>query len=354
MSFFGDMLGAGESLFKNEDALNPDFIPKVLPYRGMQQAQIAGAIKHLLQGRNGRNMFIYGAPGIGKTAATKWVFRDLEDNTDDVYVVYINCWQKNSTYKVFVEACNQLGYKFTQNKNTEELFKVIQNIVNKKAAVFAFDEIDKAEDFDFLYSILGDIYKRSVLLITNYKEWITNLEDRIKSRLLPEMLEFKPYTETETKEILKQRSEYAFVPKVWDGKAFDLVTEKAGALKDIRTGLYLLREAGLSAEEASSKKITVEHAEKAVGKLDDFSIKKSTDLEEDTRLALSIVKENSGSKIGDLYKLYKEKGGAGTYKTFQRKVAKLDKAGLVSTVKTDGGKEGNTTLVSVPKKLTDY
>ncbi len=354
MGLFDEMLGSDESLFKNEEALNPDFVPKVLPYRGMQQQQIANAIKPLMMGRNGRNMFIYGAPGIGKTAATKWVFRDLEDNTDDVYTIYVNCWQKNTTYKVFMEVCDQLGYKFTQNKNTEELFKIIAGIVNKKAAVFAFDEIDKAEDFDFLYSILGDIYKRSVLLITNYKEWITKIEDRIKSRLLPEVLEFKPYSTTETTEILKQRSDYAFIPHVWDDKAFELVTTKAGALKDIRTGLYLLRESGLSAEEASSKKILPEHAEQAVQKLDDFSIKKSTDLEEDTRLALTIVKESSGSKIGDLYKLYKEKGGAGTYKTFQRKVAKLDKAGLVSTTKTAGGKEGNTTLVSVPKKLTDY
>ena len=213
---FKDMLGVGESLFHNEDALNPEFVPKLLPYREMQQHRIAACIKPLVQGRNGRNAFIHGLPGIGKTAAVKWIFRGLEEETDDVHALYINCWQKNTTYQIFVEICHQLGYKFTQNKKTEELFQVIKNIVNKKMAVFCFDEIDKVDDYDFLYAILSDIYKRSVLIITNYPDWLSKLEHRIQSRLLPESLGFKPYSAGETQEILKQRKEVAFVPHVWD------------------------------------------------------------------------------------------------------------------------------------------
>ncbi len=353
MGLFEGMLGAGESLFKNEDALDTEFVPKLLPYRENQQKHIATCIKPLLQERNGRNLFIYGAPGVGKTAAMRWVFRDLEDTTETVVPIYINCWQKNTTYKIIVEICEQLGYRFTQNKNTEELFKVLQGILATKSIVFAFDEIDKTEDFDFLYSILNDIYKRSVFLITNYKEWLDQLEDRIKSRLLPEAIEFAQYNRNETAEILKHRISYAFVPGVWDNKAFEMVVDKAAELKDIRAGLYLLREAGRAAEDNSSKKILPEHAQKAIEKLSDFKIKNSAELEDDSRLVLSVVKENTGQKIGDLYNIYKEKGGMGSYKTFQRRIDKLNEGGFITANKICG-KEGNTTIVSYTKKLTEF
>ena len=82
MGIFGDMLREGESLFKNEDALDGDFIPRNLPYRENQHHHVASVIKPLLMGRNGRNLFICGAPGIGKTAAVKWVLRELEEETN--------------------------------------------------------------------------------------------------------------------------------------------------------------------------------------------------------------------------------------------------------------------------------
>ena len=172
MTLFKDMLGSDESLFKNELALEYSFMPKILPHREDQQRHVAACVKPLLIGKNGKNLFIYGAPGIGKTAAIRFVLNELEEETDEVVPIYINCWQKNTTFKIIVEICEILGYRLTHNKRTEELFAVIKNMLNKKAAVFAFDEIDKLEDFDFLYAILEDVYKKTVLLITNYSEWI--------------------------------------------------------------------------------------------------------------------------------------------------------------------------------------
>ena len=122
--------------------------------------------------------------------------------------------------------CDQLGYRLVHNKRTEELFAVVKNILNKKAAVFAFDEVDKLEEVDFLYDLLEDIYKKSILLITNDPEWLENLDDRVKSRLLPETLEFKPYNLEETRDVLKQRLNYAFVPSVWEDEAFETIVKK--------------------------------------------------------------------------------------------------------------------------------
>ena len=171
MALFKDILHSDESLFRNELALDYSFLPKILPHREEQQRYIAAIIKPLLDGRNGKNLFIYGAPGIGKTAAIRHVINELEEETDEVSAIYINCWQKNSTFKILCEICEQLGYRLTHNKRTEELFAVAKNMLNKKAAVFALDEADKLEEIDFLYDLLEEVYKKSILLITNDKDF---------------------------------------------------------------------------------------------------------------------------------------------------------------------------------------
>ncbi len=354
MGLFDDMLNSEESLIKNDEALDFEFVPKIMPYRENQHKYIAECIKPLFQGRSGRNLFISGSPGIGKTAAVKNVFRDLEEQTDDIVPVYINCWQKNTTYKVILAICETLNYKFTQNKKTEELFKVVKNIINKQSAVFAFDEVDKLEDLDFLYSILEEIYKKTVILITNYKEWIINLDPRIKSRINLDTIHFNAYNEAETIGILKKRIQSAFVAGVWEEEAIRLISKKTYETKDIRQGIYLLRESGLIAESESSKKIKVEHAKNAVGKINEFRIKDPDDLEEDTRIVLEIVKKNSGKKIGELFEVYKKEGGKKTYKTFQRKIDKLEQNKFIDTNKTAGGAEGNTTIISYNKTLDEF
>lgn len=351
MPLFDDVLGHGQSLFRNEDALEYEFLPKILPFREQEQRQIASAIAPLFQGRNGRTLFVHGAPGIGKSAAARFVLKELEEKSDEIHVVVVNCWQTNTSYKVLLELCDQLGFKFTQNKNSTELMKVIASIINKKSAVLVFDEIDKAEEFDFLYSLVEDLFKKSIILITNYKSWLIELDERIKSRLMPELLEFREYNEKETTEILRQRLEFAFVPGIWDPAAFDLVAGRAAKAQDIRTGLFLLRQSALKAEDCAAKRVTVEHVEKAFATMDDFTIKSSSDLNAEEQFIFDIVKRESGKKIGDLYNQYKKEGGTGSYKTFQRKIAALDEGKFV-TLERKTGDGGNTTIVN--RKLTEY
>ncbi|MBN2458460.1 AAA family ATPase [Candidatus Woesearchaeota archaeon] len=356
MTIFDDMLKEGESLFRDEIPLDFSYIPKPLKYRENEQRMIAACMKPLFENSNGRNVFICGRPGIGKTVAVRHLLNEIEDNHDEVIPLYVNCWQKNTTYKIMVELCEQLDYKFTQNKKTEELVRIVANIVNKKTAAFAFDEIDKAEDLDFIYTILEQVFKKSIVLLTNYKDWLLHLDSRIKSRLLPDIIEFKPYNAPEIKGILEQRMTYAFVPGVWEDDALALAVAKTCELEDIRTGLHLLKESGLAAEAQSSKKISIPHVEKAIEKLELLSIKSSEDLEDEARFILGIVKDASGKKIGDLFKIYLVEGGKSSYKTFQRKIQKLSDNGFVGTKKISGGPDGSTTIVNYlrTKKLTDF
>src|SRR3989344_4651402 len=179
MALFKDMLKSGESLFRDTVMLDYDFQPKIIQFRETEQSRFAIAIKPLLQGHNGRNLFVYGAPGIGKTTACKHVLRELEEETDQIIPLYINCWKENTSFKILTKLCEDLGFKFIQNKKTNELFQLIKGRLNKQSAVFIFDEIDKLEDNDFLYIILEDIYRKSIILITNYRDSYSEFDERI-------------------------------------------------------------------------------------------------------------------------------------------------------------------------------
>lgn len=356
MGLFDDMLKNGESLFLDTVALDYDYIPKLLPYREKEQHKIADCIKPLFEKRNARNLMIYGLPGVGKTVATKHVLKELEEDTDDIIPIYVNCWTHNSSHKIICQICEQLGYKFVQNKKTHELFQIIKDKLNKVGVVFCFDEIDKLADFDFLYFVLESIYRSCIILISNYKSYINNLDQRIKSRLIGEFLEFKSYNEAETVGILKNRQKYAFVDNVWDDAAFNLVAEKTWLMQDIRSGLFLMREAGACAEEKSSKKITLDNVNEAVKKLDEFSVKQKKDLVDDTKFVLDIIKEHPNIKIGDLFKVYADKGGSLSYKSFQRHIEKLEK-GLFILVEKQQGFGGNTSIINLneqERKLSEF
>jgi len=356
MPLFDDMLGSGESLFKNEQALDFAFQPKPMKFREGQQRYMANCISPLFQNRNGKNLFVYGIPGIGKTLACNQLITELEETTDDVIPIYINCWHKNTSFKVYLEICALLGYKLTQNKKGDELFNIIKEMLNKKTAVFVFDEIDKAEEFDFLYSILEGIYRKSIVLITNYKDWLEKLEERVRSRLMIDQLEFKPYNNKETEGILRQRISYAFVPNILEEDAFQLILKKTVEVEDIRAGLTMLREAGLNAENKASKKIILEDAKLAIEKLDEYNLESSDSLEEDSRFILNIIKKNDDLKMGDLFKAYQEKGGKCAYRSFFRRVKKLADDKFVSLDKKEGGAEGTTTIVKYlkVKKLSEF
>ncbi len=346
MGLFDNILNSDESLIIDDTPLDFEYVPKMIKYREKEQFHVANSFKPLFNNRSGRNLLVHGPPGIGKSVAIRNVLTELESETDNINVFFVNCWHHNTTYKILIEISNLFGYHFTQNKKTVDLYKLLEEKLNNKPCIFVFDEIDRATDIDFLYFILEKILKKSIVLITNYPSWLQDLDMRIRSRLAPEMLGFKDYTKIEIEGILKERIAYAFSVNAWEKDAFNLVVNKTAEIKDIRLGLFLLKEAGLYAEEKSSRNIIVDFVNKALAKVDDFTIKKSDSLDPETKNIFAIIKEHSGKKIGDLFTLYQEEGGASSYKTFQRKVTKLGEGKFISLTKQTG-KGGNTTIVEL-------
>jgi archaeal cell division control protein 6 len=322
---FKDVLKDSESIFKNEVALDPEFKPKIIKFRESENQYIAACIKPLLQNRTGKNLIINGSPGIGKTLACKNVLEGLEEETDEIHTVYVNCWKKNSTYQIALELCKAIDYKFVQNKRTDELVSIVVERLNKSSSVLVFDEIDKIQELDILYNLSENLYRKTIILITNERDWLFKLDSRLRSRLIPDQLEFKPYTIQETTEILKQRIEYAF--HNFDINLLDQIVSKTFELRDIRMGLFLLKESGEIAESFSSKIITLEHVNKSIEKIINFH--KPVELDEDEKKILELVKLNPDKTRPDLFEIYQKNKGMKSERTFQRKISNLAKQKLI-------------------------
>lgn len=329
MSLFDNMLKDSESLFLDSIALDYDYQPKLVPYRESHQKFIASCIAPLFQDRNGKNLFIFGPPGIGKTVSTKHVLNELQEKTDDIIPLYINCWKKDTPHKIVLEICERLNYKFVHNKNTSELLKEISRILSKESAVLVLDEADKLLDKSIIYTLAEGKYNKSIILITNDKDYLASLDQRVSSRLVPSALEFQPYTKEQTFGILKQRMEYAFVPNVFKKEAFEMVAQRTYNLKDIRTGLFLLKESAEIAESQSSKIITEQHAIQALENIKGIKIKNSAELEDESRELYHLIQKNSGKTAKDLYELYKI-GRNKSYRTLLRKIKILKEKNWIS------------------------
>ena len=357
MGMFDNILSSDESLFLNAQFLDIDFTPPIIKYRENEQQYIAECIKPVLQKRNGRNLLVVGGHGIGKTLGIKHVLESLkEEHPNEVNCVYVNCWIKDTAFKVAHEICSQLKYTWTHNKSMDQLMDKASELLNEKSAVIVLDEIDKLEDEDLIYNLVEQISRKIIILITNNKEFLKELDERIKSRLMPETLEFKQYNKQETEGILKQRLEYAFVQGTFDKEAFNDVVEKTFEIGDIRVGLFLMKEAGEIAETKSSRKITKEHVDLAISKLQEFKIKKLDEMNSSEKELLEIIKNNSGKTTSEICKLYFDKTKK-SERTFYRKLNELQKANSIILKEMNKGfEEGKSTIIeyNITKTLKDY
>ncbi len=348
MELFKDVLSYEESLFRNEEALHPEFLPDVLPHREDEVKAIADNIKVLFQERAPANLFVCGPPSMGKTVSILYVFKQLKEASDDVVPIYINCWENTTTHAVFVEMAKQLSIPFpSKGVSTEVIAQTIFSKLSKKSGVvFCFDEMDKSEDPGYLYTIVENIGKKScIILVTNNRKSILSVDPRVRSRLCLEEMEFKKYSKGEMCDILKARVKLAFVPGVLAQNVVEKVATIAFEKGDLRTGMFLLMKAGRLAEEEASRKVAMSHVQKALSSMASISSARSEKLEGVEKEVYSTIKENNGKVTGEIYRMYKGKGGKLTERSFRLYLSKLERKGLIRTEDTGKGFRGRSRKV---------
>lgn len=300
-------------VFKNEEILSPDYLPEELPFRETQIKQVAGNIEPAGKNKKGQNTFIFGAPGIGKTATVKFIFRNLEEEYPNVKTVYINCWDFNTSIAVLSKITTDMGtFVARRGFGKDEINQKFIEALSKTrgSLVVCLDEVDQLimKEPGALYDLLrvNQYTDRSVTLvmISNNPHILSRLESRVLSSLSSEDIEFKPYNIDEMKSILSKRAKEAFAS--FDSAAILLAANQAVQRGgDVRVGIQCLQKAGRLAEKKGEKKLTTACVKDAITEVKnprEQAVKKK--LGEGEKLIVDIVNKSGSMSFTELYEKY--------------------------------------------------
>ena len=256
-------------IFMNREVLSPHYLPEHLLFRDKQISEIVKSLTPSLRGERGRNLFIYGKTGTGKTSCMKHVMDKIREIPNiHSKISYINCKIYNSRYRVLSKIVgDHLPMYAKRGYGIVDIYEKIINWIEEdnKILVAVLDEIDIVRDLDDLIYTLtranSDIKSGSITIvgISNKISFKESLDPRSLSTLYENELVFPPYNSMELASIMKDRAERGFKKDVIDQSAINLAAGIAAKESgDARLALRILSKAGEISEERKMKTVSVD------------------------------------------------------------------------------------------------
>ena len=369
-----DNLLSVESLFKDRRALGHAFKPEKLPHRRDEISALVNNLVEALRGHAPSNMNLYGRPGSGKTAVTRFVCRDLESKGAaegcNIQTVEINCRVVDTKYRVLAEIGNKLAgdgdekIPFTGWPADKVLSRVRARMEARGGVhVVVLDEVDHLvrkgkEGDDLLYSLtslnIGLLQGAfcCVIGISNDLAFTEMLDPRVQSRLAPIDVVFSPYNASQLEDVLRPRAARGVKPNVLDEAVIPLCAALAAKEDgDARRALDLLRISVQQAEQNETTVVGINHVRQAQNQLEFDQITptiKDLPLQQKLVLFSVIINENNGLaniSTGEVYGTYEMAcENAGERPLTSRRVSSLisglDMAGIITAKTTSRGRHG--------------
>ncbi len=378
MSNLNDLLTESK-IFSNREVLSPHYIPKKLVFREKEINDIEKAIAPSLKGEKGRNLFLYGKTGTGKTTCAKYVINEIKDIPNSrTKISYVNCRIYNSKYRVLNKlVSDHLPNYAKRGFGAVDLYEKLINWIEEdgKILMVVLDELDMVKDLDDLIYTLtrinSDIRSGGVSLIgvSNNISFKEELDPRSLSALYESELVFPAYHANELYAIIKDRVKDGFKENVISDEILHYIaaaSAKEGG--DARFSLNVISEAGEFAESNNQDSITMADAEKAIQKAgEDVVYDLICTLPEDQKLvlyAIILIAESGGSykKLsdgidtyifsGEIYNRYKSLA-EGLHKVckserwYRNYMLEIETYGLILSVESGKGIRGHTKLIKL-------
>jgi cell division control protein 6 len=352
-----------QTLFKDERYFELDYIPEHFSHRETQMRALEIAARPALRGSRPINSLCSGPHGTGKTTAVLKVFEEIENYTDSVVPVYINCQIDGTRFAIFSEIYKKL-FKYTPPDSGVSFKRVFTKITKylidqEKVLIVALDDVNylfyENTVNKVLYALLrahevSAEVKIGVIAISSdlSVEMSKQLDPRVMSVFLPEDVYFPLYTRAEVRDILGDRVRRGFYANVVPEDVLERVIDLVEEASDLRVGIDLLRKIGLRAEISARRYVTTDDVVHSYEKSRlvhlTYSIQ-SLRAEERDLLKL-IAGQEAKIKAGELYKKFNEETHLG-YTRFYDIVSKLDSIRLINTDFTGKGTRGRTRQIQL-------
>ena len=261
-------VGKPSTVFRDVGWLQPlSPSPSGVPVgREAELRAIAACLADVFEGGVGRNVFVYGKPGTGKTFCVRYVLDRVRAFVEakglDVLVVYVNVGKTRGPYFTLLEIVRAVGvdapssgWQFSRLKEEFERVRADKPII---VAVDEFESLIFKQREPLVY-YLNRQPKVTLILISNKFEDIAGLPSRAKSSLQALPVKFDGYSLEVAKKILMERVERAFQSGAVEEKHIDWLAEVLSEVGDVRVCFNILLTAGLLAECEGKTKLEQEH-----------------------------------------------------------------------------------------------
>jgi len=337
------MLLADETLFRNPEVFEIDYIPEDFMFRDNEMRTLSFCLKPALSKQRPLNALLFGKPATGKTTSIRKVFEEFSSKSEKAVFTHINCKVYDTEFKIFsLIHKNVVGYEPPEtgvpfSTVYDNIFKTMEK--NKRSLVVALDDVIFSNHInEILYKILRahELYNvKTAVFLVSMNDIMHLLDEKVRSVFHPERIEYKEYTKKEMLLILKNRVELGLYDDVMDEKQLRKIVI---ASQDVRHGIELIKKSALLAELDASRKILAKHIEKAIA---DLNPNKPM-LKNDESLVLNCIQKPIES--GLLFKSINKKTQM-NYTKFYRILKTLQQKRLIN-IKTINKKKGRTSIIS--------
>jgi archaeal cell division control protein 6 len=284
------------SIFKDESVFDIGYFPDEVKSRDVQIKDIKYSLEPIIYNKKTQSLLIYGPPGTGKTLVTIFVLNHLVNYTSKVKYIYVNGISENTRHAVL----HKIGLIFNvllprRGLAVDEIIVRIKEGLSKSlfTPIIVIDEIDhiNKEDSSLLLYDLSRISENTkyfcLILITNNKNFLIDLDNKTQSSLFLTTIPFSRYSPKELKEILKERADYGLLK---DSLSEDLLGYVAGfAAKrggDARIGIDLLYKSAKLSEQKGLLKITKENLLAATKIIDSIKFSEKREILSEDQISL--------------------------------------------------------------------
>lgn len=314
----------GSAILVDDSVFDDVFVPHTLVGREGHVKEIARSLGPAKSDSRITNLFIHGPPGVGKTL----VCRSILKEHFPMHAVYVNCWHKRTMHKVVHDILQKSGVFLSGKESTAELLKRFADSDRKR--IICLDESDHLRDKDILYDLVQHSY--GVVLISNDGHSLRDLDDRIRSRVLFNEIEFKPYNREEILSILNERVFHGLRPGAMEPTLTPIVAGMCNG--DARIGLQMIRMAAKQAEGKGLDRITIEEIKKASKCVRKYAIPYLLSKLNSHQTAIyQILKRNGSMESGRLYVEYcKTVNDPVVDRAYRNWMERMEELGLVKAV----------------------